>query len=69
MKLQIINCRRCGKSILSGWLRGHKELWAKYQGICSNCATPEETREVELATIGHIAQSEAVRRARRAKRE
>ena len=46
--LVVTHCPRCGKEVFTG----NRSLWgadstkAKYNGICSNCITPEERAEM-----------------------
>lgn len=48
-KLSSTKCKRCGKNIMSSnkSLHGANETHAKYSGICSECITPEERKEIE----------------------
>ena len=67
-KIEIENvevpCRRCGKSIrtLKRSLLGANELRDKLGGICGECITPEEDRQILETMLGAVAELETATR-------
>ena len=51
IKLEIVNCKRCGKKITTAKksFYGLNNLKRKYGMICINCVTEEEKKEIENA--------------------
>lgn len=54
--LERIKCPRCGKTVLSASRPiSSQAAFDKFRGICDNCITPDEEREMlEMQAAGHL---------------